>query len=102
MYNLEYLPIARQDLVGIVRYISRELLNPAAAERLTDDLMEAAEGIRRFPYAHPAVVPIRPLSHEYRKLRVKNYLLFYWVDERTHRVTVARVLYARRDYEKLL
>lgn len=102
MYSLEYLPIARKDLVGIVRYISRELLNPAAAERLAEELIGAAEELRRFPYAHPAVIPLRPLAHEYRKLRVKNYLLFYWVEECSRTVTVARVLYARRDYEKLL
>ena len=102
MYSLQYLPIARQDLVGIVRYISRELANPAAAERLAGELTAAAEGLRQFPYAHPAVAPIRPLAHEYRRLRVKNYLLFYWVDEESRMVTVVRVLYARRDFEKLL
>ncbi len=102
MYKLEYLPIARQDMIGIARYIARELANPDAAEKLTVALIEAAEGILSFPYANPAFHPVKPLKHEYRKLLVQNYLLFYWTEEETKKVTVARVIYARREFEKLL
>lgn len=102
MYNLEYLPVARQDMVEIVRYISRKLNNPAAADRLAVELIEAGDGIPAFPYANPAYIPIRSLKHEYRKLLVQNYLMFYWVDEEKKLVTVARVIYAKRDYELLL
>lgn len=34
LYKLEYLPVARKDMLEIVRYISRELQNPDAADRL--------------------------------------------------------------------
>ena len=34
MYKLEYLPIARKDMLDIVRYISQDLKNPDAAKRL--------------------------------------------------------------------
>lgn len=102
MYNLEYLPVARQDMVEIVRYISRELNNLAAADRLATELIEAGNSIPTFPYAYPAYIPIRPLKHEYRKLLVQNYFMFYWVDEDKKLVTVARVIYAKRDYERLL
>lgn len=43
MYNLEYLPVALQDMVAIVRYISRELGNPAAADRLATELIDAGD-----------------------------------------------------------
>ena len=102
MYKLEYLPAARQDMIEIVRYISHDLLNRAAAEQLAIALIEAGEGIPKFPYANPAHTPIRPLKHEYRKLLVQNYFMFYWVDEAEHLVTVARVVYAKRNYERLL
>lgn len=102
MYNLEYLPVACQDMVEIVRYISRELNNPAAVDRLAVELIEAGDGIPAFPYANPAYIAIRPLKHEYRKLLVQNYLMFYWVNEEKKLVTVARVIYAKRDYELLL
>lgn len=102
MYKLEYLPVARQDMVEIVRYISQELQNPTAADQLAVELIEAGGGIPRFPYANPSYTPIRPLKHEYRKLLVQNYFIFYWVDEAKQLVTVARVVYAKRDYERLL
>lgn len=101
MYKLEYLPAARQDMVEIVRYVSQELGNPIAAERLAEELIEAGEDLPRFPYAYPVYVPIRPLKHEYRKLLVRNYIMFYWVDEREKLVTIARVIYAGRSREQL-
>lgn len=99
---MEYLPVARQDMIDIARYISRELNNPVAADRLAVELIEAGDSIPAFPYANPAYIPIRPLKHEYRKLLVENYLMLYWVDEEKKLVTVARVIYAKRDYDLLL
>lgn len=102
MYKLEYLPVAQQDLIDIVRYISQKLQNPDAAERLAVEMVEAAEKILDFPYANSAYQPIRPLKHEYRKVLVQNYLIFYWIDEKTKTVTVARVMHAKMDHERLL
>lgn len=102
MYRIEYLPVALQDMIEIVRYISQELQNPAAADQLATELIKAGDSIPSFPYANPAYAPIRPLKHEYRKLLVENYFMLYWVDEAEQLVTVARVVYAKRDYERLL
>lgn len=102
MYTLEYLPAARRDMIEIVRTISKELKNPLAADRLAAALIEAGDSLLPFPYACPVYFPIRPLGHEYRKLTVGNYFLFYWVDEEKKSITVARVLYGKRDLERLL
>ena len=45
---------------------------------------------------------IRPLTNEYRRLIVKNYTSFYYVDERTKVITVARVIYSKRDFDKII
>ena len=102
MYNVEYLPSAVQDMVEIVLYITRELNNPTAAERIAERLAEAGGSLREFPYAQPAYTPLRPLKHEYRKLLVENYMMLYWVSETEKHVTIARVTYARRNYTKRL
>ena len=101
-YKLEYLPAARQDILDMVRYVSTQLQNPSAAARLAERLVAAAENARRMPYAHPAYLPLRPLRHAYRRILVGKYLLFYWVTEETQTITVARVLYAKRDLPRLL
>ena len=102
MYDPVYLPSARQDMVDIVRYIAGQLKNPMAAERLAEELIKAGDSLPAFPYAKPAYLPLRPLKHEYRKLPVHNYLMLYWVDEEKKLITVARVVYARRGYGKML
>lgn len=102
MYRLEYLPMAKQDMMDIARYISNELDNPDAAERLAMEMTEAADRLKDFPYANPAYYPIKPLKYEYRRLLVQNYLMLYSVDESKRCVMVMRVIYARRDYGKIL
>ena len=102
MYQLEFLPIARQDIADIARYISHELLSPMAAEKLVDEMIEAAERLTDFPHINAVHQTIKPLKNEYRKLIVKNYIMFYWINEKEKRVIIARVDYGRRDYDKLL
>ena len=98
IYRLEYLPIARQNMIDIVRYISHDLANPSAAERLADELIEAVDRLIDFPYAAPVYHLARPLKKEYRRALVKNYFIFYSVDEILKLITVARVIYAQRNY----
>ncbi|MBQ3537798.1 MAG: type II toxin-antitoxin system RelE/ParE family toxin [Clostridia bacterium] len=102
MYNVQYLPIAQNDLLGIAQYISSELGNAEAAIRLTENIIRKTDVLGEFPYSCPVYVPIRQTKNEYRKLRVDNYLVFYSVNEKEKTVTVMRIIYARRDFEKLL
>ncbi|GAB5084469.1 type II toxin-antitoxin system RelE/ParE family toxin [Ruminococcus sp. 25CYCFAH16] len=102
MYTIEYLPIAKSDMVDIAKYIGVKLENPEAAERLAEKMIEAAEKLTDMPYKCPVYIPVKPLRHEYRKLIVQNYIMFYWVDEDKKRITIARVVYSGRDYENLL
>lgn len=102
MYTIEYLPIAERDMVDIAKYIGVKLENPEAAERLAEKMIEAAEKLTDMPYKCPVYIPVKPLRHEYRKLIVQNYIMFYWVDEDKKLITIARVVYSGRDYENLL
>lgn len=102
MYSIEYLPIARRDMVDIAKYIGVKLANPDAAERLAEEMIEAAEKLTDMPYKCPVYTPVKPLKHEYRKLIIQKYIMFYWVDENKKLVTIARVVYSGRDYDKLL
>ena len=102
LYQVEFLPLAKEDMVEIVRYISQVVRNPMAADSLVEEFIEAAASLSTFPYAHPAYNPIRPLLHKYRKVSIKNYLMFFWGEEEARVVAIARVIYAARDYGKLL
>ena len=102
LYKLEYLPVARKDILDIARYISQDLNNPTAAEELITTIVEKLEKLTELPYITPSYNPIRPLNNEYRRLMVKNYTAFYYVDECTKVITVARVVYSKRDFEKII
>ena len=96
MYKVEILPKAVGDMSTAVSYIAGELHSPHVAENLMMGLNVTIEGLAEFPYSHPAYNPIRPLRHEYRRIMVGNYGVFYWVDEQSQTVTVSRVIYAKR------
>ena len=102
MYTIEYLPIARRDMVDIAKYIGVKLANPDAAERLAEKMAESAEDLANMPYKCPMYIPVKPVKHEYRTLIGHNYIMFSWIDDDTKLVTIARVVYSGRDYEKLL
>lgn len=97
MYELVYLPAAKNDIVGIARYIKNELCNVNAAERITVEIVEASETLRAYPYMYPVHIPIRPLKYEYRKKPAGNFLIMYYVDEVEQTVVISRVIYARRN-----
>ncbi len=102
MYKLEFLPIAKDDMLEAVKYIANELKSPIAAQNLADEFINAAERLCDFPYANNVYSPIKPLDNEYRRAIVNNYLMFYTVSEETKTVTIMRVIYAKRDINSLI
>lgn len=97
MYKLEFLPVAKNDMLEIIKYISDELKNPVAASKLAENFISSAEKICDFPYSNKVYTPIKPLGLEYRRIIVEHYLMFYTVNEDAKTVTIMRVLYAKRN-----
>ncbi|MCR5653273.1 MAG: type II toxin-antitoxin system RelE/ParE family toxin [Ruminococcus sp.] len=97
MYRVEYLLSAKQDLSEIALYIRDELCNPTAAINLVEEIIKVSERHANYPYSNPVYIPIKPLKNEYRKILVKNYMLFYTVDETQKIVTISRIIYAKRN-----
>lgn len=48
-----------------------------AAESLARGFSAAAESLADMPWSHRAYVPVRPLEHEYRRVHVGGYAMFY-------------------------
>ncbi len=102
MYKIEYLPIALKDLTETAKYIKEKLCSPIAAINFTEKIIGAIDNIALLPYSAPAYRPIRELKYDYRKLIVDNYIVLYYVDENEKVITVARIIYAKRNYDKTL
>jgi addiction module RelE/StbE family toxin len=99
-YEVSYLPLALADMEEIFHYIVNKLEAPQAAQNLRDEINIAVQNLVQFPYAHALYRSQKPLTKEYRKLRVKNFYLFYVVEETT--IEIHRVIYAKRNIESIL
>lgn len=102
MYKLSYLPLANRDIADAVNYIADELLAPKAALDLLDALDKSISRLKDFPYSCRVYQSVKPLEQEYRIILVKNYAVFYTVDEQKNLVEITRVIYAKRDLDKQL
>ena len=81
----------------IVNYIATQLKAPEAATDFIDTVDVMARGLADMPYRHPIYHARFKLVNEIRFLPVKNYNVFYTVNEEHQTVEIRRVLYQRRD-----
>ncbi len=102
MYKLEFLPIAKKDVDNIIYYISNNLKNITAARKLRDLFVDSIDKILEFPYDNPIYQQVNFLKNEYRSFKVKNFLMFYTINEQDRIITIVRVLYRKMDISKIL
>lgn len=96
-YQVELSRTARVDILGIVRYIQVELQEPRLAGKLYGQLKEQISSLSYLPERNAIVdIPkIRELG--LRRLLVRNYSVFYHVDNEQNIVRIVRVMYSGRD-----
>ncbi len=97
MYKVVYLPTARRELEEAVLYIACELCAPDAAAVLLDEIDHAVLTLKEMPYRHALYPSLYALKNEVRFFPVKNYNVFYVVDETQQTVEIRRILYQRRN-----
>ena len=102
MYSVNITDVAEEDILSTVRYISCELKAPKAANALLDEI-EKHEGILgKTPNIYPRVPDEYLAEKGLRFVIIKNYLMFFSVDEEEKAVNVVRFLYGRRDWKNIL
>ncbi len=102
MYSIEILSSALDDLENIADNVVFNLHNPALADKITNGILDAIDGLCLFPYRCPIYEEAEDLLHEYRKLIVKKYVVLYWVDDECQTVTVSHINYGSSEYGKYL
>ena len=96
-YEVKVTRQAMEQMREIVHYISKELLAPEAADKLLDKMQDAIISLSDMPKRY-ALIEEKPWRHEgVRKIVVKNFLIYYWVDEENLKVQVTAVIYNKRD-----
>ena len=97
-YKIRIFPSAQRDLTEIVEYLNT--LSPAAAQKYYDLIVSEIASLSSMPMRYPHPRDLALAAKGYRYMSVRNYLVFYIVSGDT--VQIHRILYARRDYTRLL
>ena len=100
MNNLHLSEEAQNDLLEIKVYIEEELLNPSAALATVSRITKSLRILQSHAQAGAPLSSIADIESNYRFIVSGNYISFY----RTYgsEVFVDRILYARRDYMRIL
>ena len=100
-YNYVLTESADADIDDAFDNIANELVNPDAASAFVDELEEKLEEICKTPKAG------RPIHNPYlkrddvRRVLVKNNIAYYLIDEEKENIVVLRVVYNRRNQDKI-
>lgn len=98
--KIHYAAESRRDLDEIWDYIAYNLQNVSAAERIVNRIMNDVNHLENHAEMGALLSSIVNVESDYRFLVTGNYLSFYRVSGND--VYVDRILYARRDYLRVL
>lgn len=93
---------AENDLSDILSYISNTLHEPIIAKKLYSEIKEKFLNLKSMPHRHKIVNEEPYRSVGIRMLLIENYIAFYIVDEENKTVHIFRILYNRRDWQRIL
>lgn len=91
---------AQNDLMEIKAYIENEILNPSAALRTVSRITKSLRILRTHAQAGTPISSVTDIEGDYRFMVSGNYIVFYRACDKE--VYVDRILYARRDYMRIL
>jgi plasmid stabilization system protein ParE len=102
MYSVHITDIAEEEILIAVKYISDVLKAPVAANNLLDEIEKYENMLETTPNIF-SFVPDEYLRAKGTKyVMVKNYMMFYIINEDEKTVDVIRFLHGRRDWKRIL
>lgn len=96
-YTVKVTAQAEKQMQEIVHYITYELKASDAALHLLDAFEDSFESLVYFPQ-RVALIEEEPWHTEgIHRLSVKNFLVYFWIDEDNREVHVTAVIYEKRN-----
>jgi len=93
---------AEREMRAIADYISFDLDSPQAAYNLMDEIQEQIDSLEHMPKKFAFVSDKQLAQMGVRSVPVKNYSIFYVVDDSATTVSVISVMYGKRDWANLI
>ena len=94
-YNVELSEEFEAEFNYIIEYTIFILKNPLAAQSLFEEIHKTLRKLEAFPYIYQIVV------NNVRRIRVKNYHIYYSIDEQMKIVNILHILYQGMDSTKV-
>lgn len=96
-FDYSFTAAAKEDLEGILSYITKDLSNPTAASAFLDNMERAIGQLIEFPQSGSLVENEFVAAGNIRKVPVGNYALYYTPDSIRSTVVIIRIIYSKRD-----
>lgn len=101
-YKYLFTDKAQKDLDNILDYLTNHICNVCAAKSFYVLLNERLALVCDFPESNP-IIENRFLGfHEVRKMLIKNYLLYYYVDTDKKTINVLSIRHSLENHEKII
>jgi len=101
-YKVRIMKPAQNEMREVYRYIANDLQNPTAARNRVILIDEKIQSLKENPARFSLVQDDYLASKGFRLIVAKNHLIFFVIREESKIVSVMRVLYARRDWIRML
>jgi toxin ParE1/3/4 len=96
-YNVKITSQAEEQMQETIYYIAHELKAPDAALHLLDALENSFVSLTHFPQ-RVALMDEEPWhTNGIHRLPVKNFLVYFWIDEDKMTVQITAIIYEKRD-----
>lgn len=96
-YTVKITPQAEEQTQEIIYYITHELKAPDAAFHLLGILEDSISSLSHYPQ-RVALINEEPYHTKgIRRLPVKNFLIYFWIDDTNMTVHVTAIIYGKRD-----
>jgi plasmid stabilization system protein ParE len=102
LYEYYLTQTAENDIDAVIRYISVDLSNPDAAKNFVDQLEELFEELCNTPKLGKTINNEFLRRNDVRLVHVKNYNIYYLINEMKSLVVILRIVYSGRDQDEIL
>lgn len=101
-YTVKITSQAEKQIQEIIHYVSHELKAPDAALHLLDSFENAFTSLTQFPQRIALMDEELWRTNGIHRLPVKNFFVYFWIDDNNMKVQITAVIYAKRDQMRQL
>jgi toxin ParE1/3/4 len=101
-FAVSFTRTAEQDLISTMEYLTEMLKSPIAAGSLVGEFEKQVQLLSKNPFINQIEEDGYLNQKMIRHIQMKNYLMFYTINESQKDVSILRFIHARRNWVKFL